>query len=64
MTPKYLSPDQVEHFYPGLSRQRLERWRWAKTGPAYVKAGRQILYSHDDLEAFLASSRTEVSHAE
>lgn len=59
MEAKYLSPEQVELIYPGITRKRLERWRWAKTGPAYSKVGRQILYGVEDLERFVTALRVD-----
>ena len=35
-----------------LSPRTLERWRWLKTGPAYLRAGGRILYRLEDIEAF------------
>lgn len=63
MEQSYLSPEQVGTIYPGLTADRLARWRWAKVGPSYMKAGRQILYRGQDIEAYLASVTVEVSNA-
>ena len=52
---RYLSAQLVEDMFPGLTVERLARWRWAKTGPSYVSAGRQRLYRQDVVEAFLES---------
>lgn len=38
----------------GASPKTLPRWRWAGTGPAYLKVGRSIRYRRSDLEAWLA----------
>jgi hypothetical protein len=35
-----------------LSPRTLERWRWLKVGPAYLRAGGRILYRLEDIEAF------------
>ena len=35
-----------------LSPRTLERWRWLKQGPSYVKVGGRIIYRLDDIEAF------------
>jgi hypothetical protein len=40
-----------------LSTRTLEQWRWKKTGPQYWKAGRRVLYSLDDIEAYEAAQR-------
>lgn len=50
----YLTPDQVEAEYR-LSRRWLIRQRAGRHGPAYVKAGRRVLYRRSDVEAYLAS---------
>lgn len=38
----------------GVSPTTLPRWRWAGTGPAYLKVGRSIRYRRSDLEKWLA----------
>jgi hypothetical protein len=57
----YLAPQQIEQFYPGLKASRLARWRWAKTGPRYTKAGRSVLYTRADIEAFLEAHAVSAS---
>lgn len=37
----------------GVSETTLPRWRWAGTGPAYLKVGRSVRYRRADLEAYL-----------
>lgn len=37
----------------GLKETTLEQWRWAGRGPRYVKAGRSVRYTKEDLEAFI-----------
>jgi hypothetical protein len=54
MSIEYLSPKSVADTFPGLTSERLARWRWKMTGPAYSKVGRQILYRRDVLEQFVA----------
>jgi hypothetical protein len=54
MSIEYLAPKSVADTFPGLTSQRLARWRWATTGPAYSKVGRQILYRRDVVERFVA----------
>jgi len=39
----------------------LERCRWAKTGPAYIKVGRTPYYKAGDLLAFIEAGRVEPS---
>jgi hypothetical protein len=35
-----------------LSPRTLERWRWLKLGPAYLRAGGRIIYRLEDIEAY------------
>ena len=46
-----------------LSPRTLERHRVAGTGPRFVKAGRRVLYRHDELDRW-AAARTFRSTAE
>ncbi|MGD9714342.1 MAG: helix-turn-helix transcriptional regulator [Thermomicrobiales bacterium] len=50
-----------------VSQRTLERWRWARKGPAYLKIGGRVAYELTAVEAFEdqqrhlgASSRAEV----
>jgi predicted DNA-binding transcriptional regulator AlpA len=38
-----------------LSPRTLERWRWLKQGPRYIKLGSRVVYCRSDIEAFEAS---------
>ena len=40
-----------------VSERSLERWRVEGTGPAFVKAGRKVLYRVVDVDEWLAASR-------
>lgn len=35
-----------------LSPRTLERWRWLKSGPRYLKVGGRVVYRVEDIEAF------------
>ena len=35
-----------------LSPRTLERWRWQRLGPAYLKLGGRVAYRIQDVEAF------------
>jgi hypothetical protein len=35
-----------------MSIRTLERWRWLKRGPRYIKVGGRVLYRLSDIEAF------------
>lgn len=37
----------------------LQHWRRVRTGPAWLKIGRHVLYKKSDLESFLAESRVD-----
>ena len=50
---RLLKPDAVGEIL-GVSPLTLERWRWAGTGPEYVKvSGRAIRYPEDRLKKFI-----------
>ena len=38
-----------------LSARTLERWRWQKIGPTYLKVGGRVIYRLEDVEAFETS---------
>jgi phage terminase Nu1 subunit (DNA packaging protein) len=42
-----------------VSERTLERWRVEGTGPAFVKAGRKVLYQPEDVDNWLAASRRQ-----
>ena len=41
----------------GLSPATLRRWRSDKQGPAFIKAGRSILYDREDIDRWLLRQR-------
>jgi hypothetical protein len=43
-----------------ISERTLERWRWLKQGPAYLKVGGRVVYRIEDIEAFEASQLRSV----
>ena len=49
--------------YLGISVRTLQDWRQRRTGPAYSKVGRRVVYDVLDLDAFLASGRVVPSEA-
>lgn len=53
---KYLTPDVVAEHYAGFSVRWLARRRWAHLPPAYVKAGKRVLYRISDIEDFLSGA--------
>lgn len=54
---EFLTPLMVATAYPWLTVRWLERRRWERRAPSYVKAGRRVLYERGDIEAFLASNK-------
>ena len=40
-----------------VSTRTLERWRWMKQGPAYLKVGGHVVYRVEDVEAYEAEQR-------
>lgn len=42
-----------------ISARTLERWRWRKTGPSYIKLGGKVVYSIEDVEAYERRRRAE-----
>jgi hypothetical protein len=38
-----------------ISQRTLERWRWTRTGPPYLKVGGRVLYRLADIEAWEAA---------
>jgi hypothetical protein len=42
-----------------MSERTLERWRWLKTGPNYIKLGGKVVYAVVDVEAYERRRRAE-----
>jgi hypothetical protein len=56
------TPMAVKHFNQielsrrwSLSPRTLERWRWLKQGPHYLKVGGRVVYRLEDIELFESS---------
>lgn len=52
-------PQPTEHFHQyrlakrwQISHKTLERWRYLKVGPNYLKIGGRVVYRIEDIEAF------------
>ena len=43
-----------------VSPRTLERWRWLKTGPSYIKLGGKVVYAVEDVEAYERRRRAEM----
>ncbi len=46
-----------------ISPRTLERWRWVKQGPAFLKIGKHVVYRIEDIEAYEAEQRRTGSAA-
>ena len=55
METKHLDQAHVARRW-NLSPRTLERWRWLKQGPNYLKVGGRIVYRLEDVEAFEAAN--------
>jgi hypothetical protein len=42
-----------------LSPRTLERWRWLRQGPRFLKVGGRVVYRVEDIEAFEAKRTRE-----
>lgn len=56
MTTKHLNQIDLSRRW-SLSHRTLERWRWLKKGPPYLKIGGRVVYELAQIEAFEASQR-------
>jgi hypothetical protein len=57
MTTKHLNQIDLARRWR-MSERTLERWRWLREGPQYLKIGGRVVYRLDDIEAFeVARSR-------
>jgi len=50
------SPEQAAK-YLNTTTSSLERWRTAGTGPAFVKIGRRVAYTKEDLDDWIQQQR-------
>jgi hypothetical protein len=58
MSPTYLDQRELAQRFR-ISPRTLERWRWKKSGPNYVKLGGKIVYALADVEAYERRRRAE-----
>ncbi len=54
MTTKHLNQIELSRRW-SISPRTLERWRWLREGPHYLKIGGRILYRLGDIEAYEAA---------
>ena len=63
--PNYLTDEEVTDRYRGLvSVDTLCRWRAARIGPAYIKAGKSVLYPTAALDAWDKANTIQLRSAE
>ena len=51
MTVKHLNQVELSRRW-NISPRTLERWRWLKQGPGYLKIGGRVVYRMSDVELF------------
>lgn len=47
-----------------ISPRTLERWRWLRQGPGYLKIGGRVVYRLSDIEAYEAAQSRGVAFPE
>ena len=45
-----------------LSPRTLERWRWLKVGPSFLRIGGRIVYKLEDIEQYEAAQRHVITN--
>jgi hypothetical protein len=55
---------QAAASYLGISKSQLEKLRVLNNGPAYVRLGRRVVYTHDDLKSYLSKNRCDPTPSE
>ncbi|MFO1158468.1 MAG: DNA-binding protein [Reyranellaceae bacterium] len=58
MPVRHLTQDELAKRWR-ISPRTLERWRWLRLGPQYLKIGGRVVYSLEDVENFEAAKRAE-----
>lgn len=56
MSDQHLKEEDLARRW-GLSVRTLQRWRWAKKGPPYLKIGHRVVYRLSDIEAWEEATR-------
>ncbi|MFN3347343.1 helix-turn-helix transcriptional regulator [Pseudorhodoplanes sp.] len=56
MTTKHLNQYELAKRW-SISQRTLERWRWKRKGPPYLKIGGRVVYELDAIEAFECARR-------
>lgn len=55
--PPHLLCEKLASRFLSVSQRTLQAWRVAGSGPAYIKMGRAVRYSPDDLQNWINSKR-------
>jgi hypothetical protein len=55
MELRHLNQEQLARRW-GVSPRTLERWRWLKQGPNYLRLGGRVLYRLNDVESYEAEN--------
>lgn len=58
MPVRHLTQDELAKRWR-ISPRTLERWRWLRLGPQYLKIGGRVVYALEDVENFEAAKRAE-----
>ena len=59
MVVKHLNQVELSRRW-SLSPRTLERWRWLRQGPHFLKIGGHVIYRLEDIEAFEAGSLHQI----
>lgn len=51
MTIRHLNQTELSRRW-NISARTLERWRWLREGPQFLKVGGRVVYRLDDVEQF------------
>lgn len=54
--PQHLNQTELSRRWK-ISPRTLERWRWLRQGPTYLKIGGRVAYRLEDIEAFEEGQR-------
>lgn len=59
----YISEKSLAHKW-GLSPKTLQRWRWLKSGPSYIKIGGRVRYPSANIKKFEEENLRQSKSAE
>jgi hypothetical protein len=63
MTIRHLNQNELAKRW-SLSARTLERWRWQRKGPPFLKVGGRVVYRLEDVEGYEAAQLQQRDHAE